>query len=244
MKVAEGVYRLGTKWANWYLVEDQGGLTVLDTGFAGYWQQLPDLLGEINKSFDDIKAVVLSHHHTDHTGNANKIREQIDCDVFIHETDLPYIVGDRKAKIPNFIPLMRYPTILAYLAHAGKNGGMKTPKIQPASPFSDGDSLAVPGNLKVIHTPGHTMGNCSFYSESKNVLFSTDALLTINPRTFAGSPSIQPRQLNENHDEAIGSLARLENYEAPLMLPGHGEPWTAGVKEAVRLATEGSRKSR
>lgn len=241
MKVADGVYRLGTKWANWYVLEEEGSLTVLDTGFTGYWQQLPDLLVEINRSFSNVKAVILSHHHTDHTGNANKIREQLECDVLVHETDLPFVVGERKAKIPNFLPLLRYPTIVAYLAHAAKNGGMKTPQIQPATPFSDGDLLDLPGKLRVIHTPGHTMGNCSFYSESKNILFSTDALLTINPRTFVGPPSIQPRQLNESHDDAIGSLAQLQKYEAPLMLPGHGEPWTKGVHEAVRLATEGSR---
>lgn len=241
MKVGDGVYRLGTKWANWYVLEEKGSLTVLDTGFAGYWQQLPDLLGEISRSFDNVKGVVLSHHHTDHIGNANKVREQLECDVLVHETDLPFVVGERKAKIPNFLPLLRYPTIVAYLAHAAKNGGMKTPSIQPATPFSDGDLLDLPGKLRVIHTPGHTMGNCSFYSESKNILFSTDALLTINPRTFVGPPSIQPRQLNENHDDAIRSLARLEKYEAPLMLPGHGEPWREGVHEAVRLAREGSR---
>ena len=34
--------------------------------------------------------------------------------------------------------------------------------------------------------------------------------------------------------EAHAALARLEDVSATLVLPGHGDPWTGGVQEAVR----------
>jgi hypothetical protein len=32
-KVADGVYRLGTRWVGWYLCEVDGAVTVVDCGF-------------------------------------------------------------------------------------------------------------------------------------------------------------------------------------------------------------------
>jgi hypothetical protein len=32
-EVAEGVYRLGTKWLNFYLVEEDGEFTLIDAGY-------------------------------------------------------------------------------------------------------------------------------------------------------------------------------------------------------------------
>jgi hypothetical protein len=34
--------------------------------------------------------------------------------------------------------------------------------------------------------------------------------------------------------EAVRSMDRLDGLEAAWLLPGHGEPWTGGVAEAVR----------
>jgi glyoxylase-like metal-dependent hydrolase (beta-lactamase superfamily II) len=38
---------------------------------------------------------------------------------------------------------------------------------------------------------------------------------------------------------ALASLARLDGIEAGLVLPGHGEAWTGGLAEAVRLIRAG-----
>ena len=38
--------------------------------------------------------------------------------------------------------------------------------------------------------------------------------------------------------EAVRSLSRLEGLEAGLLLPGHGQAWTGGVGEAIRLVRE------
>lgn len=238
-QIVDGVFRLGTKWANWYLIEDKGALTVLDTGFKGYRKQLPTLLERLGKSFSDIKAIVVGHYHSDHLGNAQTIAEESGAQVLIHPLDLPYSIGKEKAKVPNFFPLFRYPTIVAYLMHAARNGGMAMPTVSAANSFEDGEILEVPGELRVIHTPGHTPGHSSFYMEKRNVLFSSDALLTTDVRRFTGPPSIMPPQLNTSHQDAVASLEKLEALKARIVLPGHGEPWDQGVNEAVELARAG-----
>ena len=53
------------------------------------------------------------------------------------------------------------------------------------------------------------------------------------PRRRAGRA---PDGLNEDGAQALASLDALLGIEADLLLPGHGDPWTEGVTEAVRRA--------
>lgn len=45
-----------------------------------------------------------------------------------------------------------------------------------------------------------------------------------------------PSGLNEDTPEALRSLDRLGGMRADVLLPGHGDPWTGGVAEAVAAA--------
>jgi hypothetical protein len=45
-----------------------------------------------------------------------------------------------------------------------------------------------------------------------------------------------PSGLNHDTPQAPASLAALDGIQADLLLPGHGEPWTQGAAEALRLA--------
>ena len=50
-----------------------------------------------------------------------------------------------------------------------------------------------------------------------------------------------PSGLNEDTDQAMASLDALLAIEADLLRPGHGDPWTEGVAEAVRQAKAAGR---
>lgn len=57
------------------------------------------------------------------------------------------------------------------------NLGMKNIEIEADARVDDGDLLHVGDiELKVIHTPGHTSGGSSLYSEKYNLLFTGDTL--------------------------------------------------------------------
>jgi glyoxylase-like metal-dependent hydrolase (beta-lactamase superfamily II) len=57
-----------------------------------------------------------------------------------------------------------------------------------------------------------------------------------NPLTGRIGPQIMPSGLNEDTAQALASLDALRGIDADLLLPGHGDPWTQGVAEAVRKA--------
>jgi glyoxylase-like metal-dependent hydrolase (beta-lactamase superfamily II) len=39
-EIAPGVYRLGTRWINFYLVAEGTEFTLVDAGYPGYWKYL------------------------------------------------------------------------------------------------------------------------------------------------------------------------------------------------------------
>ena len=239
MRVGEGVHRLGTRWINWYAIEDGSALTLVDAGLPAYWPQLEEALRELGRRVDDVVALVLTHNHVDHTGCAARLRAEGGTRVLVHEADAAIVRGDAKAKaIPGFLPSVIHRTFLGYLGHVVRHGGAKHPRpVADAETFGDGDVLDVPGKPRVLFTPGHSPGHCALLLEERGVLFSGDALVTLNVRNGARGPTLLP--INQDHEQAAGSLERFEGVEAGTMLPGHGEPWTGGPAEALRRARAG-----
>ncbi len=45
-----------------------------------------------------------------------------------------------------------------------------------------------------------------------------------------------PSELNLDPPQALASLDALRGIDADVLLPGHGDPWTRGVTEAVKRA--------
>ena len=87
--VAEGVHRIEDAFTNWYLIEADGRLTIVDAGVPSSWASLQDALRALGRSLDDIDAVVLTHAHFDHVGFAERARTTLGVPVHVHENDAP-----------------------------------------------------------------------------------------------------------------------------------------------------------
>ena len=71
MEVATGVWRAGTRWVNWYLVDaGSEGCVVIDAGLPAYHRRLAASLAAMGRRPGDVRAVVLTHGHIDHAGMA------------------------------------------------------------------------------------------------------------------------------------------------------------------------------
>lgn len=74
MQIRDGVWRIGTGVINAYLIEEAGSVTLIDAGVPGYWGALPAELDAMGRSLRDVRALVLTHGHTDHIGFAERLR--------------------------------------------------------------------------------------------------------------------------------------------------------------------------
>ena len=232
--VAEGVHRMGSRYVNWYLVEEGASLTVIDTGLPGYFDGLIDALVGMNRSIANIEAIVLTHNHSDHVGFAERLRV-LGPPVLVHEVDAPAATGVAKLRAPKGRARdLAKPGMVSFLAHALKNQGMRYHHIQEVTTFADGAILDVPGRMRVFHTPGHSPGHCALLMAERGVLFAGDGLVTLTPWTTERGPQLM--KINADHERARRSLDIYEGLTADVLLPGHGDPWRGGVGEAVRRA--------
>ena len=240
MEIAAGVHRLATRYENWYLLESGGRLTLLDAGLPGHWGDFCSALTRLGHTPADIDAVLITHHHPDHAGNAERLRAS-GARVLAHRADAPFLRGEKHLNPLKTLPYLRFPWYAVYMAHLLRKGVMRVPAIAQLDELADGEVLDVPGSPRVIHAPGHTAGHCALFLEDRSLLFSGDALVTLDMTRGRTGPRIIRGPVTEDADGALQSLDVLAATKAETVLPGHGEPWLDGVASAVKLARENLR---
>jgi glyoxylase-like metal-dependent hydrolase (beta-lactamase superfamily II) len=237
-EVAPGIHRLGNEVINFYLVEEDGGMTLVDAGVPGFRGQLEAFLRERGRVLGDIDAVVLTHGHMDHVGVAEVVR-QAGATVYIHEADTE-MARDGVEQKPerNLLPYLRYRQAWKLIGLFVRSGALRRPKIASLSTFTDGQVLDIPGHPLVVHTPGHCNGHVVVHLPDRGVLFVGDALCTWNPLTGRPGPQVMPGAFAVSVAGELESLERIASLEAGVVLPGHGNPWTEGTASLVARARE------
>jgi glyoxylase-like metal-dependent hydrolase (beta-lactamase superfamily II) len=98
MEVAPGIHRVGDQsMINSYLVEEAGQVTVVDAARSGFYRELPRVLASVGRSPSDVRALILTHGHSDHIGFAERLRTERRVRVMIHEADATLARGE----VPN-----------------------------------------------------------------------------------------------------------------------------------------------
>jgi glyoxylase-like metal-dependent hydrolase (beta-lactamase superfamily II) len=231
LKIAPSLHRLGSNSiVNSYLLEESGEVTIIDAGVPGYYGALPRELAAMGRSVEDVRAIVLTHGHTDHIGFAERFRRAQGVPVWVHEADAALARGEVPNPAKGLGP-SRLGPLLGFLWFSLLRGGLRRPIVAEVATFGDGATLDLPGSPRVIVVPGHTPGSAALLCAELDALFVGDALCTYAVTTGRRGPQIAP--FTADPGLALESLARLAGVEAGLVLPGHGDEWTAGVAEAV-----------
>lgn len=233
MEIASRIRRVGPdSIVNSYLVDEGGEVTIVDAGAPGLWRRVSEELAAMGRSLEDVRGIVLTHGHSDHIGYAERARRELGWRVLIHEADAALARGETKN--PAKRSRLRVGPILTFALWAVRRGMLRVPPLVEVSTFGDGATLDLPGAPRVILVPGHTPGSAALHLAGHDAVFVGDALATYTVTTGELGPRIAP--FSADYELARSSLARLEGLGAGLVLPGHGDAFTAGIDEAVRLA--------
>ena len=177
---------------NTYIVTDEesGETAVVDPS-------LPEesLMEKLNGK--NVKYVLLTHGHFDHTCGAKMIKENTGAKVVIHKEDDEMLHDISKNEFEeNCI-------------------GSNFPEVDADINSEDGTELML-GNTKitVMHTPGHTKGGVCYLFNEDRVMFSGDTLF----RLTAGRADLY----GANGRDELRSLAKIGELEGDYKVyPGH-----------------------
>ena len=231
--MAEGVERFVDQGVvNWYLVETDDGPVAVDAGFPTAWDQIADRAGEL-------RAILVTHAHIDHMGFAPRAEEEHGVEVFMPEGDAELARHTLKAAKSERNPL-RYVLKHGETRHlywrALRSGAIRAKTLHDFTTYADGDAL--PGGFRAVGCAGHTFGHTALHLPERGVLFAGDAIVMSDPYTEREGPCLVARAATADAGQAASSLDALGRVNAPIVLTGHGEPWTGGCAEAARRARD------
>ena len=233
MQLAPSLHRLGaSSLVNSYLVEEAGQLTIVDAGLPGHWRDLLAELQVLGRSPSDIRALLLTHGDVDHIGFAERLRREHGVSVWVSEADAAQARGQTPKQRAAVGP-MRVGPMLQFIWYGARHGGLRSTPITEVRTFRSGATLDVPGSPRVIGLPGHSPGSVAFHVPSVDALFMGDAMTTRAVTTGKVGPALGP--FTVDRAQALASLDALADLTPRWVLPGHGDPWTSGLGEAIRL---------
>lgn len=236
MKLAPHLHRLGNDIVASYLIDLPEGITLVDAGLPGHWNDLQRELAELGRPMSDIRGLVLTHGDGDHIGFAERLRQEAGVPVFVHQADAHRVRTGEKPKTA-MGPARLGPT-LGFFAYSIRKNGLRTRYVTDVVEIADGDVLDLPGAPVIVGMPGHSPGSVAIHIPAADAVFVGDALTTRHVLT--GRAGAQPAPFTDEPAAARSSLDRLARVSASWVLPGHGAPWhgsPADIAAAVVAVT-------
>lgn len=231
MKLGPHLHRVGTDLIAVYLIATDEGVTVIDAGLAGQWDDLTAELTAMGRTLADIRGVILTHGDSDHIGFAERLRRDHGVPVYVHAADAARARGEEKTS-PAWGSI-RIGPLLGFLWYSSRKGGLRTTYLTQVTEVADGDVLDLPGAPRIIGLPGHSPGSIAVHSALADAVFVGDGLTTRHVLTGRAGP--QPAPFTDDPAQALASLDRIKDLPATWILPGHGAPFQGGAAEAIRL---------
>jgi glyoxylase-like metal-dependent hydrolase (beta-lactamase superfamily II) len=232
--VAPGVHRIEDCYTNWYLLEADDGITIVDAGVPSSWGSLQEALTTLGRS--DVRALVFPPAHFDPVGFAERARRELRIPVYVHTNDAPttrhaWRYDHERNRTPY---LLTQPKALPIVAAFLRERAFWPRPIGEVTRHEAGE-LPVPARPRVVFTPGHTLGHCALHLPDRDAVIAGDAVVTLDPYTGRTGPRMVARAATADSERNRASLDALAATGAKTVLTGHGEPWTGGA-EAIAAA--------
>ncbi len=214
MEVVPGLHQVGLGMVNAFLLLDKGEVTVIDTGIAGSGPKILAAVGQLGKRPQDVKRILVTHLHADHTGSLAELKRQTGAPVYMHKADAALVrqgIASRPAKpAPGLIKSIVVPLAMRRPAHVEP--------VQTDVELADGQDLGIAGGLCVVAAPGHAAGQVAFlWPRQGGVLIAADA--ASNYRGKLDYPI-----LFEDMAAGVRSLQNLAALDYAVAVFGHGRP--------------------
>jgi len=222
----------------WLLTDGEGRRFLIDTGYVLERPALALSLKRAGVGRGDLTAVLLTHRHSDHAGNAAWLRDEYRAPVICHHADAVTLQGeDARPRLAG----RGYDPFHDTLCRIEDAFPAKTPVDEV---YDEGDWR---WGFRVIHVGGHTRGSSLLLHQPSGTLFTGDALLSGLPvQRFHTRLMLAVAVFSEDVEACHRATLSFLGEEPPVkaLCSGHGPKVTRSLGDRLaKLRAEHARPS-
>jgi len=241
--VIDNIYYVGTEGIAVYIIRTSQGLILMDTAMPESTGLIKDSIAQLGFKVADIKYILNSHAHLDHTGGFAEMKKDTGAQLIVGERDKPLVEG-------------------GYYPGDEKNADLMFPPVKVDRAVKEGDKVTLGDTTLIAHaTPGHSPGCTSWEmtvkdaGQDRTVLFFCSGTVALNRivgnptypgivedyrATFAKVKAMKVDVLLGPHPESYGMEAKLKQVKDgapnPFVNPGENATYVAQMEKGYEDA--------
>jgi metallo-beta-lactamase class B len=213
-QLIDNIYYVGTDGIAVYIIKTSGGLILMDTAVPQSTGMLKDNIKKLGFNEADIKIILNTHAHFDHTGGFAEIKKDTGAQLIAGERDKPLLEG-------------------GYYPGDEKNTDIGFPAVKVDRTVKEGDKVTLGDTTLTAHaTPGHSPGCTSWEmtvkdgNANRQVLFFCSGTVALNRLVdHPTHPGIV--------DDYRSTYAKIKAMKIDVLLGPHPEVYGMQAKRAA-----------
>lgn len=222
------------------LIIEEGGLTLIDAGPVGSEGPVRRYVEAAGYTLHDIHRIIVTHHHSDHTGGLARLAQETGAIVAAHADEIPIlehrVPEPARPLSPEGLRAMGIAVDDNQYALMRQWEACYTPvAVRVTEELHGGDMLPIAGGLQVLHDTGHSPGHIALFAPALSVLFAADLFYYDGHEIHVPLPIF-----TQDAGEALSTLrAILDTLDFEVAIPYHGMPLLRDAARKLRRAVSG-----
>ncbi|MCC8978256.1 BJP family subclass B3 metallo-beta-lactamase [Bradyrhizobium acaciae] len=211
--LVDNIYYVGTDGIAVYIIKTSQGLILMDTAMQQSTGMIKDNIAKLGFKEGDIKIILNTHAHLDHTGGFAEIKQETGAQMIAGERDKPLLEG-------------------GYYPGDESNVDLVFTPVKVDRTVKEGDKVTLGDVTLTAHTtPGHSPGCTSWEmtvkdgNQTRNVLFFCSGTVALN--RLVGRPTYSGIV-----DDYRATFAKVKAMKVDVLLGPHPEVYDMQAKRA------------
>jgi len=208
------IYYVGTDGIAVYVIKTSQGLILMDTALPESTGMIKDNIAKLGLKVSDIKIILNTHAHFDHTGGFAEIKKETGAQLVAGERDKPLLEG-------------------GYYPGDEKNEDLAFPAVKVDRAVEEGDKVTLGDTTLTAHaTPGHSPG-CTSWEFSVKDGDATRSVLIFCSGTVALNRLVANPTYSGIVTDYRKTFARAKDMKVDVLLAPHPEMYRMQDKRAI-----------